>query len=73
MDRIMAALDPSHPEAAEQVRSDLKLLVPYCHWTSGTWESLGMRWNEIQNVPRHTHELSSFIIRTYLQTRVASR
>ncbi|MDB4873533.1 MAG: tgtA5 cluster protein 1 [Gemmatimonadales bacterium] len=73
MDRIMAAMDPRQPEADEQIRSDLKLIAPYCHWTSGTWEGMGMRWNEIQNVPRHTHELSSYLIRSYLQTRITQR
>jgi hypothetical protein len=73
MDRVMAALDPSRGEAAEQVRSDLALLGPHCRWTSGRWEALDMRWNEVQNVPRHTHELSSFLIRTYVQAKAAQR
>jgi DGQHR domain-containing protein len=73
MDRVMAALDPSRDDPAAQVRADLALLVPHCRWTSGRWEALDMRWNEIQNVPRHTHELSSFLIRTYVQARAAQR
>jgi DGQHR domain-containing protein len=73
MDRVMAALDPSTSDATAQVRSDLSLLVPHCHWTAGRWDALDLRWNEIQNVPRHTHELSSFLIRTYLQARAAQR
>jgi DGQHR domain-containing protein len=73
MDRVMATLDPSADDAAAQVRGDLALLVPYCHWTAGRWDGLGLRWNEVQNVPRHTHELSSFLIRTYLQARAAHR
>jgi hypothetical protein len=32
-----------------------------------------MRWNEIQNVPRHIHELSSYLMRTYLHARAAQR
>jgi DGQHR domain-containing protein len=73
MDRVMATLDPSANEAAALVRGDLALLVPHCHWTAGRWEALDLRWNEIQNVPRHTHELSSFLIRTYLHARAAQR
>lgn len=69
MDRIMAAIDARQPGAREQVTADLALLVPYCHWTEGQWEGLGLRWNEIQNVPRHIHELSSFLMRTYLRAR----
>ena len=73
MDRVMAALNPGASDASAQVRSDLALLEPHCHWTSGRWEVLDLRWNEIQNVPRHTHELSSFLIRTYLQARASQR
>jgi DGQHR domain-containing protein len=69
MDRIMASTDARQSGAAEQVRADLALLAPHCHWTEGKWEALGMRWNEIQNVPRHIHELSSFLMRTYMQAR----
>jgi len=73
MDRIMATLDPSQDDAAEQVRADLDLIAPHCHWTSGTWEVLNLRWNEIQNVPRHTNELSSYLIRTYVQAKAGRR
>lgn len=73
MDRVMAATDPTHDDAATQVRAELALLAPHCHWTSGRWEALELRWNEIQNLHRHTHELSSFLIRTYLQARTRQR
>jgi DGQHR domain-containing protein len=69
MDRIMASIDARQSGAEEQVAADLALLAPYCHWTEGQWEGLGLRWNEIQNVPRHIHELSSFLMRTYLHER----
>ena len=29
-------------------------------------EGLGLRWNGIQNVPRHINELSNFLVRTHL-------
>lgn len=73
MDRVMAATDPGREGASEAVRIELTLLAPYCRWTAGRWESLDLRWNEIQNLPRHTHELSSFLIRTYLQVRSGQR
>jgi DGQHR domain-containing protein len=69
MDRIMASIDARQSGAREQVAADLALLAPHCHWTQGQWEVLRLRWNEIQNVPRHIHELSSFLMRTYLQER----
>jgi DGQHR domain-containing protein len=73
MDRIMASLDARQPGAREQVTADLTLLAPHCHWTEGHWDGLGLRWNEIQNVPRHIHELSSFLMRTYLQVRATQQ
>lgn len=73
MDRVMAATDPNHDDAAKQVRAELELLAPHCRWTSGRWDVLDLRWNEIQNVPKHTHELSSYLIRTYLQARSGQR
>jgi hypothetical protein len=69
MDRIMASIDARQPGARELVAADLALLAPHCCWTEGRWEGLGLRWNEIQNVPGHVRELSSFLMRTYLQAR----
>jgi hypothetical protein len=69
MDRIMASIDAGQPGARERVDADLALLVPYCRWTDGTWEELELRWDEVKNVPRHVHELSSFLMRTYLRER----
>jgi DGQHR domain-containing protein len=67
MDRILASVNPRHPRAAELVRADLARIAPRCRWTGGRWDELGLRWNEIQNVPRHINELSSFLIRAHLQ------
>jgi DGQHR domain-containing protein len=73
MDRIMASIDARQPGAREQVQADLALLAPHCCWTEGRWDGLGMRWNEVQNNPRHIHELSSFLMRTYLHERAAQQ
>jgi hypothetical protein len=69
MDRIMGSVDARQSGAADLVVADLALLAPHCHWTEGQWDGLGLRWNEIQNVPRHITELSNFLMRTYLQAR----
>ena len=53
MDRLMAPIDPAHADATAQVRADLALLAPHCRWTSGRWEELDLRWNQVQNLPRH--------------------
>lgn len=73
MDRILGTIDLSQPHAPEVVREHLALLTPHCHWTSGVWDEIGMRWNEIQNVKGHMQELSSYLIRVYLGARVALR
>ena len=73
MDRLMAAVDPGCADTAARVRADLALVAPCCRWTSGRWEELGMRWNQVENLPRHTNELSSFLIRAYLDARTAPR
>jgi len=69
MDRVLATVNSRQSHAAEQVRADLARIAPHCRWTRGTWEGLGLRWNEIQNVPRHINELSNFLVRTYLGTQ----
>jgi DGQHR domain-containing protein len=73
MDRVMATVDPRHKATAGQVLEDLALVSPHCHWTSGNWVGLDMRWNDIQNVPRHINELSSYLIRAYVQAKAAQR
>jgi hypothetical protein len=73
MDRLMAAIDLGHAEAPAQIRAELALLAPRCRWTSGRWEELDLRWNQIENLPRHKHDLSSFLIRAHMQARTAQR
>lgn len=69
MDRVMSNLEPGDPELAEHAAGELAKIEPYCHWTSGTWDDLEMRWNELQNVPRHIRILSNHLIRLYMQHR----
>lgn len=69
MDRILGAIDPRSANAPQTIRQHLALIAPYCHWTAGIWDDLGLRWNEIQNLPKHTQELSNYIIRVYHNTR----
>lgn len=73
MDRIMSTIDPHHDRAADLVAADLDLVAASCRWTSGRWDSVNLRWNEIQNVPRHINELSSYLVRTYVAAKAAQR
>ncbi|MEU6798681.1 DGQHR domain-containing protein DpdB [Nonomuraea wenchangensis] len=65
MDRILGIVDPMRSDAPETVRKHLELVAPHCMWTSGVWEEIGHRWNEIENVSKHVHELSNYLIRVY--------
>jgi DGQHR domain-containing protein len=61
MDRIMSrAFGASDTE--RQVLDSLARIAPSCAWTQGTWEPVGLRWNEIQNTPRHIRMLADLLI-----------
>ena len=61
------------PKQPAQMRAELALLAP----TAAGPRAGGRNWTcggtQIENVPRHIHDLSSFLIRTYLQARAAQR
>jgi DGQHR domain-containing protein len=62
MDRIMIrAQYANDPKAL--VKKSLETIAPQCAWTSGTWPDLGLRWNDIQNVPRHVKALSEQLVK----------
>ena len=70
MDRIMPIINLRKPTAESDVIRELNLIAPICRWTKGRWEDMdGMRWDEIQNVPRHIHVLTNVLIRAYLQAK----
>lgn len=70
MDRVLSMVDPSSPAMAEAIRGELALLAPHCRWTSGTWDEIGAKWNAVEYTHRHIQELSNFLIRTYMKSRV---
>ena len=73
MDKIMTVVSPTAPDAVAAAKDELEAIVPICRWTSGRWEQLdNLRWNELQNVPRHIGALSNLIIRTYVHQRAAA-
>jgi DGQHR domain-containing protein len=70
MDRIMPSIDPKKPTAQAEVVRELKLVAPICRWTAGRWEDMdGMKWNDLNNVPRHINILSNVLIRGYLHAK----
>jgi DGQHR domain-containing protein len=73
MDRVMGAIDVTTSDAQRRVRRELAPLAHACNWTSGSWEELGIRWNELQNVPSHVRLLTNFLLRAYHERRGTSR
>lgn len=64
MDRIYARLNGAEEDVA-RVRKELEAVAPACCWTKGTWEDLGVAWNEIQNTPRDIKRLQDALVRAY--------
>ena len=70
MDKIMPAVKQRGAEGVLKAKRELKLIEPICRWTSGEWETMGgLKWNEVQNVPRHIQTLSWVLINAYLEVK----
>jgi DGQHR domain-containing protein len=64
MDRVFARHSGKSNEHAA-IKQDLAKMAPYCHWTEGEWDGLGLEWNHIQNTPRHIRSLADTLIRIH--------
>jgi len=64
MDRIYARLSGPQ-EAVKAVKAELERVAPICRWTDGSWESLGLAWNEVQSTPRDIKRLQDVLVRAY--------
>lgn len=64
MDRIYARLPLSSANDAA-VRDELMRVASSCRWTSGTWEQIGLAWDEIQNTPQDIKRLQEALMRAY--------
>jgi hypothetical protein len=64
MDRIYARLAGADENEAV-VRRELEKVAPACRWTKGTWDDLGVAWNEIQNTPRDIKKLQDALVHAY--------
>lgn len=69
MDRVMVHVDINTNAAESQAQEELSYIADRCHWTSGTWEEIGLPWNELQNVSKHIAALSNFLARAYVTAR----
>lgn len=64
MDRVYARHSGKSDEA-QAIKHDLEKMARYCHWTSGTWDGIGLAWNEVQNTRRHIRSLSDALVRIH--------
>ena len=64
MDRIYARLS-GNEDSQKTVQRELTRVVDSCRWTSGTWETLGLNWNEIENTPQSIKKLQNALIQAY--------
>jgi DGQHR domain-containing protein len=69
MDRVMVHVDVTSPNAAAETKKELSRIAAKCHWTSGTWDELGLPWDELQNVSKHISSLSNYLARVYVAAR----
>jgi DGQHR domain-containing protein len=62
MDRLVGRTQGA-ADQSKAILAALRAIKPRCAWTDGTWEGLGLAWDEIQSVPRHIRGLADLLIR----------
>jgi DGQHR domain-containing protein len=67
MDRVMLSVDPDRKGAEDAVRRELAKIAPFCRWTDGEWDELGVAWDALQNVQKDIRMLSNYLVRLYIQ------
>ena len=72
MDQIMMRIE-SLPNPEEELIETLEKIRPYCRWTSGTWEGLGWKWNEVQSISSHINKLSEYLCRIERERRISKK
>jgi DGQHR domain-containing protein len=64
MDRILARHAGTNDEY-HAIKSDLQKIASHCRWTEGTWDTMGLEWDEVQNTPKHIRTLADCLVRLY--------
>jgi DGQHR domain-containing protein len=62
MDRLVARTQGVGDQSKAMLAA-LRAIRPGCAWTEGSWEGLGLAWDEVQSVPRHIKGLADLLIR----------
>lgn len=65
MDRIYARLSGAD-ETYAAVRKEVEKVAPSCRWISGVWESIGLRWNDIESTSHDKKRLQEALVRAYI-------
>ena len=65
MDRVMGPFRPQDALAGDRVAEAMSRISPHCRWTSGTWDELGLEWNDIENTTRSQRMLANLLVRLY--------
>lgn len=71
MDAAMSSVDPRRPDLAELAVSRLAPWAPLCRWTSGEWEEIDLKWNEVENISKHIKILSNYLSRQYVKGQMS--
>ena len=72
MDRIVLASGGTAGTPEETVH-ELQHIAPFCHWTDGEWEELGVRWDGLQNIQKDIKMLSNHLVRLYVREAQSHR
>ena len=71
MDRIYARFPGIDDQKVLQ--RELAGVAQSCRWTKGTWDTLGLAWNEVQNTSSHIRRLQVALVQAYMATATADR
>lgn len=71
MDKVMGSIHPGDPKADRRVMEALARVEPGCRWQRGTWDGIGLGWNEVENTPKHIRLLSNHLVRLYISLQAA--
>lgn len=61
MDKVMGRA-VGMPDPSGHILKTLNAIAPYCRWTEGTWEGIGIEWNQIQNTSKHIRLLADTLM-----------
>lgn len=67
LDTIAPRIDITLPDATPLFAREIERIASICRWTDGTWESIRMPWDAIENTPKAVRLLSNLLVREYLR------